>query len=130
MLKKKAEDVARIMGGTFSDFIDVVRNMPIKSSVDQIIDNLLSSLIKKPTRDVPESEKPVEVVSKSGKTLKKKYSPKIQRKATEIAEVLGEEAEVFYGVVDAYWFSSANEIIEIILGNPDVIEKFSSYKPE
>lgn len=41
-LKKKAEQVAEIMGGSYTDYIDGILNLPCKASVQQIIESILS----------------------------------------------------------------------------------------
>lgn len=42
-LKKKAEQVAEIMGGSFQDYINVILNVPSKSTLDEILDHIFSA---------------------------------------------------------------------------------------
>jgi len=48
-------------------------------------------------------------------------------KAEQIAKVLGEKSEIYLGICDTYLFSTSNDIIDMILQDPSIIEKHSSY---
>lgn len=49
-------------------------------------------------------------------------------KAQKIAEVLGGEAETYFGLTDSFIMNSANDLIEMLFTNPELITKHSSYK--
>lgn len=125
------------MGGKFQDYINIILNMPCKSSVQEIIENLIAEGDINQEQKEVRNEKKVEEVKgvameklfeEPKKILKKRFSESIKKKAREIAEVLGESAELYYGICDAYCLSQVNELIEIILNDPEMIAKFSSYK--
>lgn len=130
-MKKKAEDVAEIMGGKFQDYINVILNMPCKSTVQEIIENLIAENENVCVERRNEKEVEVKAVvmeklfeveeqpQQPKKTLKKRFSDSIKKKAVKVAEVLGETAELYYGICDAWCLSEANEIIEIILNDPE-----------
>lgn len=140
-MKKKAEDVAEIMGGKFQDYINVILNMPCKSTVQEIIESLIAEGENKKenvcrerkaekegeVKGVP-MEKLFEVEEKQKKILKKRFSDSIKKKAAKVAEILGETAELYYGICDAWCLSDPNEIIEIILNDPEMLSKHTSYK--
>jgi len=54
--------------------------------------------------------------------LKKNFSNTAKEKAAKIAEVLGEEAEVYYGLTDSFILNSANDLIEMLITNPDLLK--------
>lgn len=62
--------------------------------------------------------------------LRKKYSLLIQKKASEVAAVLGGEPDIYYGMIDTYCLSTVNELIELVLNQPDLITNLSSFKNE
>jgi hypothetical protein len=84
-------------------------------------------IVEEVSKPVIQKEK-VEELMNEEMILRKKYSLHIQKKAKEISEVLGEVPEFYYGIVDTYCLSSVSEVIEIILRNPGITTKFSSYK--
>lgn len=93
-MKKKAEEVAEIMGGKFQDYINIILNMPCKSSVLEIIENLMAEIENKDK--VCSERKPVihneevvvvpvekksDIKEEPKKVLKKKFSNAIKKKA-------------------------------------------------
>lgn len=106
------------MGGKFQDYINIILNMPCKSSVQEIIENLIAEGDIKQEQKEVRNEKKVEEVKgvameklfeEPKKILKKRFSESIKKKAREIAEVLGESAELYYGICDAYCLSQVND---------------------
>lgn len=53
--------------------------------------------------------------------LRKDFSTNAKDKAVKIAEVMGENAEIYYGITDAFMLNTVNDLIEMIITNPDLL---------
>jgi len=51
------------------------------------------------------------------KKLKKEFSAICKAKAHKISEVLGQTPEDFFGICDAFCFSTVNDIIDMIVND-------------
>lgn len=71
--------------------------------------------MKKSQETPRETPKEPEVEKVAIKVLKKDYSTTAKDKASKIAEVLGENAEVYFGLTDAFMLNTANDLIEMLL---------------
>ncbi len=61
------------------------------------------------------------------KELKKKYGVNVMEKAMKIQEVLGGVNEDYFEITEKYFNVSVNDLVEMIMNDPAVMNKFSSY---
>jgi len=51
----------------------------------------------------------------------------LRKKAQQVFEVLGGKNEDYYELVGHYCFSNVNDLVEMLINDPKVLEKHNSY---
>jgi len=69
-----------------------------------------------------------EIPQEPKKVLKKDYQKAVKDKALKLAEVLGANPEIYYQLVDVNAAYNLNDLLEMVLSDPTLLEKNSSYK--
>jgi len=52
----------------------------------------------------------------------------IKDKAVKLSEVMGGNAELYYQICDVYGYVTVNDLIEMLLTDPSLLQKYSSFK--
>lgn len=74
-----------------------------------------------------EKKEEKEVVVEQERKFKKSFSNIVKQKSEKVAEVIGGKPEDYYGVCDAFCFSTVNDLVEMVFSDPAVTIKYSSY---
>jgi len=131
-----------VCGGKDEDYytiVDELRDMEVDELIEIILaqreldamnDAKKQQQQKKEVKNIEETptEKKVESIKKpQEKKLKKQYSSIITTKAQLVTEVLGGKEEDYYELVSVYSLSNINDLVEMLINDPTVLEKHNSY---
>lgn len=133
-VKDKAKKIQLVVGGVEADFYQILTEFQ-DLAIEDIITHILAEREMKETPNGSNSQmntpqpkrEEAEKKANKKKVLKKNYSNQVKEKAQAIFSVIGGSAEDYYEICDNYSLNDSNFILDLILNDGAILDKFTSY---